>query len=237
MRLRRFVRWMTRGSTTPSLFASEDGTEWVVKASGHTFRDGLVEILASRLASALGVITPDAALVEFDSRLLAAMHRADPALRALAETVRRGGGLAFGSRLCLGSDWVVPTHSAAVERGTIGHLAVFDRWIANADRRPDNTNLLLAETDLIAIDHAQSLPWLYGQTPTPAPHVRDAFGTDAAVSAGERAALGVLAAFTRTSTVRAALGHVPGAWAAPDELEILADILAERARTMGGNGS
>jgi hypothetical protein len=223
---------MSRGSTTPSLFVAQDGREWVVKPCGRTFRDGLVEVISSRLAVQFGIATPPTDLFDVSEGLLAAMGAVDDDLRALAQAFERGGRMAFGSLLCPGVDWVSGQHLAGGEREKLGNMWIFDQWIANADRRPDNPNLILSDRRLLAIDHAQGLPWLNAEAPRPAPHVRDALGIDPEVLRAEAAGRAALLPFADAGRVRRAMGEVPAAWAHPDELDTLADVLAARARTL-----
>jgi hypothetical protein len=223
LRLRRFVRWMTRGSTTPSLFVAEDGREWVVKPSGVTFRDGLVEALCSRLGRRFGIPTPPGEVLEASVGLLRAMAVVGGELRALGEAFSRGGGMAFGSLLRPGADWVAPDRPDPREADTLDRIWLFDRWIANADRRPDNPNLILCDGELLAIDHAQALPWLSRGVPQETPHVRHGAGAPAA------RVRALLDPFADATTVRDAMGVVPAAWATTDELDALAETLAARA--------
>lgn len=221
---------MSRGSTTPSLFVADDGREWVVKPCGRTFRDGLIEVLSSRLAAQVGIATPPTDIFDVSEGLLAAMGAADAELRSLADAFERGGRLAFGSLLCADSpDWVPGEHLVASERETLGRIWIFDWLIANADRRPDNPNLILSERTLVAIDHAQGLPWLHEEPPRPAPHVRDALGPDPEVIRAEESGRAALLPLTNVGRMRAALGAVPTAWAQPEELDALAEVLARRA--------
>jgi hypothetical protein len=115
-------------------------------------------------------------------------------------------------------------------------LRRFVRWIANADRRPDNPNLLVSDGRLLAIDHAQGLPWLSGDVPRGTPHVRDGFGADADVLAGENAARVLLARFASERAVREAIGAVPSVWAREEEIDNLVMVLAERARMLMSGG-
>lgn len=225
---------MSRGSTTPSLFVADDGREWVVKPSGHTFRDGLVELLASRLAVRLGIPTPSGEVFTVGEGLLAAMTALDGDLRALAEAFTRGGRLAFGSQLRPGADWVPPSRPGADEREALGRIWIFDRWIANADRRPDNPNLILSGRCLLAIDHAQALPWLSGDAPRPAPHLREGLGADESTRHGEAGMRAALLPFAEARRVREALAEVPPAWASADEIDALAETLATRVIALAG---
>lgn len=143
----------------------------------------------------------------------------------------------FGSRLQPGADWVQPRHATAEERNKIGHLWVFDTWIANADRRPDNPNLLVSDGRLLAIDHAQGLPWLSGDVPRGTPHVRDAFGADADVLAGEAAARAALARFTSERAVPEVIDDVPATWVHEEEMDNLVMLPADRARILADGGA
>lgn len=218
------------------MFVADDGVEWVVKPSGQVLRDGLVELVSARLGAALGVATAEARTFTVEEGLLDAMRLLDPEMRALAGRFVATMTV-FGSRLQPGADWVQPRFATAEERNKIGHLWVFDTWIANADRRPDNPNLLVSDGRLLAIDHAQGLPWLSGDVPRGTPHVRDGFGADADVLAGDAAARGALERFTSERTVRDVIGDVPAAWVREEEMDNLVMLLSARARILTDGGA
>ncbi len=113
------------------------------------------EVLCSMLASALGLPTPDAYLVELDEELLATWPRA----QGEAGELGLRPGLAFGSVFMEGA---LPVSRAGAQAGPpfveqALRLLVFDGLVVNRDRSVMNPNCLLVRNVLYAIDHEACL--------------------------------------------------------------------------------
>jgi hypothetical protein len=155
----RFDRRMTSGRTWPCALACERANgqevEVVAKFSAGLDRGtaGLAaEAIASMLAVDLDLPTPEPMLVSFDDSFIDAM----PApVAAVAQRLRDSVRVAFGSAK-------LPPGFAELPRGKqipasvrqqAAEIFAFDCLIQNADRRPENPNLLFDGRSFALFDH------------------------------------------------------------------------------------
>jgi hypothetical protein len=140
----------TAASTTPALIETTTGTETVLKFSGAGPGPFglLVELLALKLAAALGAPAPAARPLwlpagmpwtvgtdEFDAMLL------------------RSTGWNLGIALIPDARPATPEDIAAADPTTLDAIARADALLQNMDRTAQNPNLLIADGQLHAIDY------------------------------------------------------------------------------------
>jgi hypothetical protein len=151
----------TRGSY-PSLFLCSDNEKYVVKHSqvGRNYIHLINEFIAAQLAQIAQIPIPDFSLITVDTDILPSdfiFNHGKPQ------------GLCFGSKYL--HDYVENVNSIdyiidiIIDRKDnfkviedIINICVFDVWLRNNDRSPNNPNLLIQEIGreigLIAIDHS-----------------------------------------------------------------------------------
>lgn len=179
LRANAYLRKFESGRTKPPIFQCEDlqGNtvgEFVAKLSGiDTGVTGLVrELIGSLMAQELGLMTPMPAIIEVDPAIAELISHKDS---AVAEIVRRSGGLNFGSQVLVGGYGVWPINKSvpAALRQSVSEIFAFDALVQNPDRRVDNQNLLCKGDEIFLIDHELAFSFLY--------HIRS---TDGSVEAG-----------------------------------------------------
>lgn len=161
-----FRRELKSGSTGPCLFACEPEAggelcEFVVKFRSTVRANGLAfEWLAFRLARALDVPIPDAALIIVDEETCAGVPRWEPGVAARAQ---QNLGLNFGSRH-LGpgfNEWVKGSAVPERLRQVATAVVAFDALIENMDRGPGKTNLLWKGDEMYTFDHEVAFAFVY----------------------------------------------------------------------------
>jgi hypothetical protein len=214
----RLIRRMTEGAHRPPLVLASDGHRYVLKLGQLDADFPACELLASRLATVMGVRTPEIALVEIPGLALVAA-KDNPDWADLHAGHR--GGLCFGSRF-LGDALLRWTSDLAdVTNGlpdaAVGLLA-FDLLIENHDRKHGrNPNVLWVEGEIVAIDHGQSLPSVQGVSGGPGEQDLTAHVTWPVVKA-ERARFPAWAdRLPDDAGIDAAVNDVPLAWWQPPE--------------------
>lgn len=162
-----YLKRFESGRTKPPIFQCEDlqGNtvgEFAAKLSGiDTGVTGLVcELIGSLMAQELGLMTPTPAIVEVDPAIAELISHKDS---AVAEVVRRSGGLNFGSQVLVGGYGVWPINKSvpAALRQSVAEIFAFDALIQNPDRRVNNQNLLWKGDEIFLIDHELAFSFLY----------------------------------------------------------------------------
>lgn len=167
-----YDRPMKNGRTTPLLLVGLDAVnaqiEVVAKftVAGHLEVNGLIrEAFAAFLAVEVGVPMPRAHIIRIDQPFIASVTAASPSVGARLSAACPVGFAT--TKLAPGySTWhagrVVPVGAM----GEAAKILAFDCLIYNADRMPNNPNLLCDGTSLAAFDHELAfMPPLF----TPAP--------------------------------------------------------------------
>jgi hypothetical protein len=155
-----FLGVLEQGSTRPLYFEAEDGNRYVVKPGGRNLPDHFSELLAVAIAPAFAVNTPKAAVVRFAPFLVRALR--DIGESTAADNLEAADGTAFGSRWVNGATILEDLYQTSPRHRQLGLVATLDAYLGNADRSFQNPNLLRLGRQILAIDHAQGFPWLYG---------------------------------------------------------------------------
>lgn len=169
-----YLKTLESGRTKPGVFICEDlkGTnagEYVVKLKNNieTGNSGLLrEIIGSLLASKLGLLTPDPAIIEIRIELAQAVSNKD-----VAQNLKKSLGLNFGSKFIKGgyNPWPtgqrIPKNLAQVS----ANIFVFDALIQNIDRRSEKPNLLWKGNEIFVIDHELAFSFLLSIIPETEP--------------------------------------------------------------------
>lgn len=151
-----FRRWLTSGTTCPAVMECDvqgDRLEFAVKLRGATRMHvgSLVnELLASVIASELGLNVPDPAIIKISLNLCNAATGIEK-----RDALIKSCGLNFGS-LLLKPGIPIAVHSNTLtfkEREKALDIFVFDALIQNPDRRADKPNLLQDKDLLYVLDH------------------------------------------------------------------------------------
>lgn len=161
-----FQRRMGSGRTKPCLFFCEDGSgnadiEYVVKL--RTNVDGretglAAELIASLTATALGIATPEPAIIEIDPALAEIVPDQE-----LAAAIKGSAGPNCGSKVLTGGYVTWPAGMTIKEPLTqlAADVFCFDALIQNPDRKPENPNILWRGDELYVIDHELSFSFIY----------------------------------------------------------------------------
>lgn len=172
----RFDRAMATGKTRPVLLACERPTgeevEVVAKFSYgcNNSPEALVrEAIAGCFAVSLGLPMPEPFLVRVDEEFINTIPDA-----AVAEYLRKSIPIGFGTRK-LPEGFNVWSTKAKLANGLMQQaieIMAFDAFVTNADRRPENPNLLCDGRSFAIFDHEMafmaelnmfwSAPWIAG---------------------------------------------------------------------------
>jgi hypothetical protein len=143
---------LREGGSLPAIMEADDLGTYVVKfaGAGQGPKALVSEIIVGELARALGIRTPDLALIRVDGEL----GRSEPDFE-VQELVLASAGLNLAVDYLPGSvgfdrGYPVPADEAA-------RVVWLDALVANVDRSARNTNLLIWHGDLWAIDHGACL--------------------------------------------------------------------------------
>ncbi len=154
-------RRASRGVHHPPIVRASDDHDYVLKLGDRDRDFPACELVAAMLATAFGVEIPPFALIEVPDDLRAVLALQGPAWADLAAPQPAGG--------CFGSRWIdvatpfTPLLTERIEdRDSFWRLFVFDVFIENGDRQPNNPNVLVQDRRLVAIDHGQALPCVQG---------------------------------------------------------------------------
>jgi hypothetical protein len=154
---------MKSGRHTPLLIHArgEDGdlVQCVVKPKGRLTMpptEYLLEWVASALAHALAIRTPEPLAVEITDALAQAVDA------EFAADVRASVGLVFGSTYAAKPFTQLPRDYALSpdQKDAAARILAFDVFIHNFDRRAANQNLFVGRSDFLAFDHEAAFAFL-----------------------------------------------------------------------------
>lgn len=210
---------VTRGSTDPLLLADTEGRLWLTKLQPAPMLDHLAELVVAELARRLHIPTPPFTLATVDDGLAQALAAGEP------REARFGAAIVTQGRSVFASLWLNRardvTEPPPNDRELLARILALDLLVHNPDRRHDHPNLLQNGTQLLAMDHAQALPWCRGQgdtAPVWAQHVATAVGVSPA-------RLHVAGAEIHESVATVPLNW----WPSPEAREATLEALYERA--------
>jgi hypothetical protein len=158
MRLRtvkatRYVTPLREGGSLPAIVEADDDGLYVLKfrGAGQGPKALIAELLAGELARALGLPVPEIVFVELGAEL--ARTEPDPEIQDL---IRASAGLNLALDYLPGSITFDPA-ADKVEGELASSIVWFDALVANVDRTPRNTNMLVWHKRLWLIDHGAAL--------------------------------------------------------------------------------
>lgn len=153
----RYVTPLREGGSLPGVVEGEDLGTYVCKfrGAGQGAKVLVAEVIASGLATRLGLRTPRLVVLELDAEL--ARYEADEEVQDLLVA---SVGTNLGIDFLPGSFGVDGQVSAADDEGA--RVLWLDAFAANVDRSWRNPNLLLWHGDLWVIDHGASLYFHHG---------------------------------------------------------------------------
>jgi hypothetical protein len=207
----RYVTPLREGGSLPGLMEADDLGTYVVKfrGAGQGRKTLVAEVVCSRLATALGLATPDLLLVHVDPGLAPAEPDQE-----VQDLLRASPGLNLGIDYLPGA---LDVDARAVDPGLAARILWFDALIGNVDRSWRNPNMLLWHGRVELIDHGAALIFQHSWTNLEA-WVRRPY--DAAthalcdVAGDVDAADADLAPRVTGQTLRAAVADVPDEWLA-----------------------
>jgi len=149
----RYVTPLREGGSLPALVEADDDGMYVLKfrAAGHGVLALAAELIAGEIGRALGLPVPEIVLANLDVDL--ARTEPDPEIHAL---VHDSAGLNLAIDYLPGSVNFDPVvHRVAPDLAS--RIVWFDALVANVDRTPRNTNMLMWHRAPWLIDHGSSL--------------------------------------------------------------------------------
>lgn len=205
---------LREGGSLPAIMEADDLGTYVVKfiGAGQGPKALVSEIIVGELARALGIRTPDLALVQVDGEL----GRAEPDFE-VQELVQKSAGLNLGVDYLPGSVGFDPSFPVAADEAA--RVVWMDALVANVDRSARNTNLLIWHRNLWAIDHGACLRFQHSWG-DPQRFARSVYRYDDHVLAGladPRSAHEELALIVTPTLLDSIIALVPDAWLEPDD--------------------
>jgi hypothetical protein len=160
-------RFLSSGRSKPAVFGCIDAHgnpagDYVVKfcaALDTGTRAAANELIASQLADHLGLLQPQAAVIQIHPDLVRLLIAQRP---DFATVIRGSTGLNFGSKFLTDvATWPTgrPLPEAMLFNAT--QVFAFDALISNDDRRYTNPNVLIRGDDIFVIDHEAAFSFLY----------------------------------------------------------------------------
>ena len=207
----RYVTPLREGGSLPGLMEADDLGTYVVKfvGAGQGAKTLVAEVVAGRLAQALGLPVPDLVTVAVDPALAAGEPDEE-----VQDLLRASGGLNLGMDYLPGAFDLDPA-AFAVDPALAGRVLWFDALVGNVDRTWRNPNLLYWHGRLHLIDHGATLTFQHSWAGAGGWATRPYDARDH-VLAGCRpdvaAADAALAPLVTDEVLRAAVADVPDEW-------------------------
>ena len=208
-----YLTALREGGSLPGLVEADDLGTYVVKftGAGQGPRALVAEIVVGRLGQRLGIRVPDLALIDIDPEI----GRREPD-EEVQDLVSASAGLNLAMDFLPGSVGYDRSFDTPVADASA--VVWLDAYVANVDRSPRNTNLLIWHKSLWAIDHGACLrfhhswgdPQRFAESPYDyGDHVLGGLGRPREVH--DR-----LAAQVTPELLREVLADVPDQWLTPD---------------------
>ena len=225
---RRYVTPLREGGSLPAIIEADDDGLYVVKfrGAGQGLKALVAETIAGELARTLGLNVPRIALLSLDAEL--ARSEPDPEIQ---ELIRASAGLNFAIDYLPGSVTYDPL--AEVPDATLASEIVwFDAFVANVDRTPRNTNLLVWHRKFWLIDHGAALYYHHGaedfsdRAADPFPAIKDHVLLPLASRLAEVDAR--MAAILTPEAIRGVMANVPEDWMPRERRAVYESFLTRR---------
>jgi len=225
----RYVVPLREGGSLPAVVDTVEDGQYVVKlrGAGQGERALIAEVIVAELSHALGLPTPDAAILELGEGF--GKGEPDPEIQ---DVLRWSVGLNFGLRWLPGALPFDPAVDTNLSPDLAAEIVWLDAWLTNIDRTPRNPNLLVWQDQLWMIDHGAALyihhSWAGWEerVQSPFPQIKDHILLPAAGDL--RAADERLRPHVTPEVLRAAVASIPDVWLAGDAQ--FATVAAHRER-------
>jgi hypothetical protein len=212
----RYVTPLREGGSLPAIVEADDDGMYVLKfrGAGQGPKALIAELVTGEIARASGLPVPEIVFVELDPEL--ARTEPDPEIQHL---IRESAGLNLALDYLPGSVMFDPV-AERPDSDLASSIVWLDAFVANVDRTPRNTNMLMWHRRLWLIDHGAALYFHHSwnsfleRSRDPFPLIKDHVLLQFAVSLGEVDSLlrGRLTPDIIDSIVRL----IPDAWLAGD---------------------
>jgi hypothetical protein len=158
----RYVLPLREGGSLPALIEADDRQLYVLKfrGAGQGPKALVAELLAGRVAGALGLNVPELVLIDVEP----ALGRTEPD-QEIQELVTVSAGLNLGLAYLPGAVMFDPAASPAPDSALASSVVWADAYLSNVDRTPRNSNLLVWQRGLWLIDHGAALYWHHDWDP------------------------------------------------------------------------
>jgi hypothetical protein len=149
----RYVTPLREGGSLPAIVEADDDGMYVLKfrGAGQGPKALVAELLAGEIARAAGLPVPEIVFVELDPEL--ARTEPDPEIQHL---IRESAGMNLALDYLPGSVMFDPV-AERPDAGLASSIVWLDAFVANMDRTPRNTNMLMWHRRLWLIDHGAAL--------------------------------------------------------------------------------
>jgi hypothetical protein len=149
----RYVTPLREGGSLPAIIEADDDGMYVLKfrGAGQGPKALIAELVAGEIARASGLLVPDIVFVELDPEL--ARTEPDPEIQDL---IRASAGLNLALDYLPGAVMFDPV-AEKPDSDLASSIVWFDAYMANVDRTPRNTNMLMWHKRLWLIDHGAAL--------------------------------------------------------------------------------
>lgn len=154
VRALRYVTPLREGGSLPAVVEADDDGTYVLKfrGAGQGPKALVAEVIAGEIGRALGLPVPELALAELDPSL--GRNEPDHEIRDL---IKHSVGLNLAIDFLPGALAFDPLASPRPEASLASAIVWFDAYVANVDRTPRNTNILVWHRRLWLIDHGAAL--------------------------------------------------------------------------------
>lgn len=206
---------LREGGSLPGLVEADDSGTYVVKfaGAGQGTKALVAEIVVAELARRLGIRVPELALIEIDAEI----GRREPD-QEVQQLLADSAGLNLAVDFLPGS--VGYDRSFDPPAAEMAAIVWLDALVANVDRSPRNTNLLIWHRRLWAIDHGACLRFhhAWGSPEAFARSAYDYADHVLAARADPRRIHADLSGRVDADLLAEVLRLVPDAWLRPDPL-------------------
>jgi hypothetical protein len=225
----RYVAPLREGGSLPALVEADDDGLYVLKfrGAGQGRKALVAEVVAGKLARALGLPVPELVLVELDP----AIGRAEPDPE-IQDLLLASAGTNLGVDFLPGALPFSPAAGPDPDADFAAGVVWLDALVTNVDRTPQNPNLLWWHRRLWLIDHGASLYWHHA-SPHPLDHERSRFEpirdhvllpyASSIAGADER-----LAPQVTGGLLEEVVGAIPAVWLDGDDPQVYAEYLTRR---------
>ncbi len=149
----RYVTPLREGGSLPAIVEADDEGMYVLKfrGAGQGAKALIAELVAGEIARAIGLPVPEIVFVDLDTEL--ARTEPDPEIQDL---IKASAGLNLALDYLPGAMMFDPVADRP-DSELASAVVWFDAYMANVDRTPRNTNMLMWHRKLWLIDHGAAL--------------------------------------------------------------------------------